>query len=270
MAYPDCKYVSQISCAISIEGLRPRKLSCPSKFVSIDNTTFYRLQAYSSDSNSIINYKINREERTRFDGRYEIVNNSFALYFKINSRNGQLELILQRNTSIYTSILVVVEVNDLVYDTQSTECLVDFRFVRSASNPTPKFIGDSVRYQDVLEDIPVNTLIYSLRAFDPNLQFDNLCYSVGQNDYFELAQDKFSKGDVSLKKKFDFELLQVTLNRNSNLNFTAALYYCNRPELLLDKQVVIIKVQQVNKYPPSLILPVGNFKINFKKKKHRN
>ncbi len=215
------------------------------------------MQAYSTDLSSILNYKISREERTKFDGKYEILNNSYGSFFQVNSRNGQILLNTQRNITLYTSILVVVEIADLVYDTKPTQCLVDFRFSQTQVSPKPKFIGDCVRYQDLCEDMPVNSIVYSFKAFDPNLEFSNLCYSINPSDYFSLVQDGSNNGDVILKKKFDFELMQANTNRA--LNISAGLFFCDRPEVLLDKQTVIINIQQVNKYPPLLMSQVAIF-----------
>jgi hypothetical protein len=132
----------------------------------------------------------------------------------------------------------------------------------------PKLVGENIRYQDVCEDLPVGSLIYSLRAFDPMLNSNDnknsrnkLCYSVSPNEYFSLKIDGSSDGNVYLKKKIDFELVQKTC-QNFKLNFSAALFHCDTPEILLDRQVIIVNVLPVNKYPPLLIQKVRkNFKF---------
>lgn len=74
----------------------------------------------------MLNYIIVREERTTFDGSYEINLNYFKNFFKINSNDGFIELISSnanvKALSDYISILVVVKVQDLALISSSTEC----------------------------------------------------------------------------------------------------------------------------------------------------
>jgi hypothetical protein len=206
-----------------------------------------------------LSYKIIREERTKFDGTYEKVNNSYGSFFRVNSRNGLLSLDEHRNFTQYMSILVAVEVDDLAYkETPHTECLVDFRFTQVRATVRPRFVGESVRYQDVCEDMPVSTVVYSFRSFDPSFDDSslNLCYSVEPNEYFAQAVERGSNGDVVLRKKFSFELMQAS---GLGLNISAKLFYCDQPKMVLDTQAVLINIQQVNKYPPLLMSQVSLF-----------
>lgn len=85
----------------------------------------------------MLNYIILREERTTFDGNYEINLNYFKNFFKINSNDGFIELI-SSNTNVkdlseYMSILVVVKVQDLTLISSSTECILNSNYLSKKS-----------------------------------------------------------------------------------------------------------------------------------------
>lgn len=93
----------------------------------LDSGTSAKLDVYSPDPDSILNYIIIREEKTTFDGDYEINLNYHRNFFKINPNDGFIELITSNfnvnSMSKYSSILIVVKVQDLNLLSTSTECM---------------------------------------------------------------------------------------------------------------------------------------------------
>jgi hypothetical protein len=88
----------------------------------------FKLDIFSPDPYSILNYNIIREELTSFDGDYEVNVNNVKNFFKIRSNDGFIELndnknyFNNQNLSDYMSILVVVQIQDLTQMSTSTEC----------------------------------------------------------------------------------------------------------------------------------------------------
>lgn len=281
LAHPDCVYISQKTCEITIDGAKSREIRCPNKLATIENSTIHQVKAYSTDSSSILAYQIVREERNRLGGQFEFIDAADgSTYFSIDSRSGEIRLSGRSNADIdYSSILLVVRVSDMLNEnTRSTDCLVEFRMptqkaqTRSRQHSTqllrPGFVGGAVRCQDVCEDVPINTLIYSFKAYDPSATWRRLCFSIMPNEYFSLVIDGSVNGNVILKKKLNSGYPQVPPLPNS-LNFTGALYYCEQPELLLDKQTITVNILPVNKYPPLLLTQVPfDFSIHRVLSKH--
>lgn len=91
-----------------------------------ESSTSTKLVVYSPDQTSVLNYIILREERTTFDGNYEVNLNYFKNFFKINANDGFIELISSnanvKALSDFISILLVVKVQDLTLKSSSTEC----------------------------------------------------------------------------------------------------------------------------------------------------
>lgn len=221
-------------------------------FLNKDNSTFYRLDAFSPNPNSVLHYSIVREERTKFDGTYQVMTDFKSFFYDINSNNGYIQLKKLEKLVHYRSILLFIKVRDLSSSSNETECLIDFRYCNLESR-VPKFIGFGLRHENVCEDKPVNSLILSLKSFDPKQSMKKICYSLDQNSYFSLKNSQFSQnGDIILKKQLDLKILKIK-NGNSFINFTAYLSYCDSTAIL-NKQLINIKILNVNKYAPKLAL----------------
>lgn len=207
-----------------------------------------------------------REERTTFDGNYEVNLNYFKNFFKINANDGFIELI-SSNANVkaladYISILVVVNVQDLTLISSSTECLVDFRFTAPARihYAPPRFIGRALRTECLCEDTPARSFVTSLRAFDSSTMASaastgkTLCYSIADNEHFQLNGNvqPSPDADVYLTRRID---LATSTSDKSSLNMTAMLSYCNEPTAIA-KQFVVFNVFPVNKFAPKILTQV--------------
>ncbi|CAF0895518.1 unnamed protein product [Brachionus calyciflorus] len=225
-----------------------------------DNSTSFKLDAYSPDANTVLQYSILREERTTFDGTYENITEETNKFYKIRPNDGLIQLNRVEKLTDYSSILLFIRVQDTTLHSSPTECLVDFKFC-NLNSKIARFIGFGLRYENICEDLPVNSLIMSLKAFDPSHSNQKLCYTLAQNDYFSLkTSEPNENGDVYLKKKINLKELK-NLNGNSYLNFTAFLSFCNNLHVL-NKQMININVLNVNKYPPKLALKSSTVSIS--------
>ena len=133
--------------------------------------------------------------------------------------------------------------------------MVDFRFnlktnAREINRRRVKFIGDDKRFEKICEDTPIGNEFMELKSFDWGLSGLPLCYSVEPNLYFKLAmdQEKSANGIVKLKSSLSLKSIQQKF-QNNFLNFTASLFYCDQSEIL-SKQLVVLNILGVNKYPP--------------------
>jgi hypothetical protein len=214
--------------------------------LKIDNESSFRLKVYSNRINTILNYEIIREEGVTINGAY--VNKTSDFFYRINAVNGQIE----RTSNLiknYLSILLFVQIKDINYQAKPITCLVDFRNPTSNGLKLPRFIGSDNRIESVCEDVPLNSVIFKLNAFDPSISTRELCYSTLDNEYFKLKSEEQPSpdGSIVLKKKLEYERLLI--------NFTALLFYCNSP-YILNKQVVTVNVLNVNKHAPRINFPV--------------
>lgn len=131
--------------------------------------------------------------------------------------------------------------------------MVDFRFnlktnAREINRRRVKFIGDDKRFEKICEDTPIGNEFMELKSFDWGLSGLPLCYSVEPNLYFKLAMDQSANGIVKLKSSLSLKSIQQKF-QNNFLNFTASLFYCDQSEIL-SKQLVVLNILGVNKYPP--------------------
>jgi len=220
--------------------------------LKIDNESSFRLKVYSNRINTILNYEIIREEGVTINGTYE--NKTSDFFYRINAVNGQIE----RTSNLiknYLSILLFVQIKDINYQAKPITCLVDFRNPTANGLKLPRFIGSDNRIESVCEDVPLNSVIFKLNAFDPSISTRELCYSTLDNEYFKLKSEEQPSpdGSIVLKKELEYERLLST--GCSHINFTALLFYCTSP-YILNKQVVTVNVLNVNKYAPRINLPV--------------
>lgn len=144
-----------------------------------------------------------------------------------------------------------IQVKDMSFYSGQTECLVDFRYC-NLETKLPKFIGFGLRHENICEDIPNDSLILSLKYFDPNQSNEKICFLLDQNSYFSLRNPQPSEnGDVILKQNIDLKNLKASYG-NTYLNLTAYLSYCHS-SVIFNKQLIKINVLNVNKHAPKLI-----------------
>jgi len=210
------------------------------------------LKVYSNKKNTILNYQIIREECVTTNGTYE--NKTSDFLYRINAVNGQIERVSNLINNCL-SILLYAQIKDINYQAKPITCLVDFRNSNSNALKLPKFIGSENRIESVCEDVPLDSVLFKLDAYDPIVSTRKLCFSILDNEYFKLksAEQPSPDGSIVLKKSLDYQRLLST--GCSYLNLTALLFYCNSPNLL-NKQVVTVNVLNVNKYAPRINLPV--------------
>jgi hypothetical protein len=88
------------------------------------NSAFFAIKGYSSEPNSVLDYKIVREERVSFDGNYQIFYNSNSFLYRVHPQAGIVELNPTAiNNFNYISVLVVVQISDLAYLSSSVDCI---------------------------------------------------------------------------------------------------------------------------------------------------
>jgi len=86
------------------------------------NSTSFKLNAYSSRPNSILNYNVIREERLTVNRNYQVITNTIDFLFQIGKQDGIIGLISQTDLTKFLSITLVVQVNDSVYSTSTSTC----------------------------------------------------------------------------------------------------------------------------------------------------
>jgi len=254
--YPDCQHISQRSCLINILNPNLRQLRCSNDFTVADANTHFDLKVNQVDLNSKLHYTIIAEDRTPFANR-QLTTAQSGFIYKIDQNTGLIELADQHQTT-YSSVIVTVSIRDVFQLSASTQCFVEFRFLQPPTNKIPQIIGSSFRIEEVCEDVPVNSLITKLTAFDPGMTNQTLCFSIQQQqtNFFRLQNDTcddlllftppVSNGIILLRRSL-LNYNQAYPNRP--LNLTASLYYCCQSSKL-STQLIAFKVLDVNKHAP--------------------
>lgn len=113
------------------------------------------------------------------------------------------------------------------------------------------FVGSDYQTINLCEDIPINSQIYILNAFDSTFSGQPICYSIIDNQYFDLANSANPQnGAVNLINILDYENF-IANNLTPTINFTAKAYFCNNPNSFIT-QVVSARILNVNEYGPKL------------------
>ncbi|CAF1065879.1 unnamed protein product, partial [Brachionus calyciflorus] len=126
--YPDCININKRSCMINVDSPQNKQVQCSKKYQVVDNSTSFKLNAYSPDANTVLQYSILREERTTFDGTYENITEDTNKFYKIRPNDGLIQLNRVEKLTDYSSILLFIRVQDTTLHSSPTECLVDFKF----------------------------------------------------------------------------------------------------------------------------------------------
>lgn len=100
-------------------------------------------------------YSIVKEEHFNFDGSYYSCSSDFL--FQIDPRSGFIQVKSVQTIKSYSSVLVVVEIEDLNKLTPSSrvsvQCYVEFRFAQPAIPRSPQFVGSYQRFENICQDV---------------------------------------------------------------------------------------------------------------------